>query len=277
MSKSTSSTLKPWYVLFVFLLIWGIVPVVSKSFSKELLYEFQAPFWVASSKISDLQSFWALKIHSRNSLIETCRDLARLNAAYELKLQENTYLKDEVLRLENALNIPPLPEYQTEVARVCRRDRSLWWQQIMIRKGKDYGIIPGAAVVYRGGVVGKIKEVFEHTSVVELVTSKRFRVAAHLEGDDRPVTYQGNLNMAFSGPKGQLFNIPEDVIVTAEKPRKLVSSMLGGVFPDGLFIGWLTELEPGSDGLFMQGTIELENALLNLSEVAVLLPLKQEN
>ena len=61
----------------------------------------------------------------------------------------------------------------------------------MIRKGSLHGIKDGCAVVCASGVVGRIAEVGLHTSVVELASSRRFRMAARFAGDDRPVIYYG--------------------------------------------------------------------------------------
>ncbi|OIO59048.1 MAG: hypothetical protein AUJ82_07230 [Verrucomicrobia bacterium CG1_02_43_26] len=276
MAKKNIFLLKPWFVLGIFILIWATLPYFVKTFTRKAFYEFQAPFWQVNSHASDLQSFWAMRSHTKNELIEVCRDLARLNSAYELKLQENASLKHEIMRLEHSLELPPLVDFRYEIARVCRRDVSLWWQQIVIRKGKRDGIFPGAAVVYSGGVVGKVKEVFNSTSTVELVSSPKFRVATHFEGDDRPVTYQGEINTSFSNPIGSIQNVPEDIVVSVDSPKKLVSSRLGGVFPDGLFVGWVDSLERGFDGMFMRGNVTLENNLLKLDEVAVLIPMDKE-
>ncbi len=264
---------KPIVLLLGLLLTWLLLPAVFKSYSRAGFFEFQAPLWVTAAEFKNLGDSWALRAHSKKELYETGRDLARLNSAYELKLQEIDALRDELSRLERILVLPSLPRFQYRIARVVRRDQSSWWQQLVIQKGKLHGIPVGAAVVYSGGVVGRIREVHAYTSVVELATSPGFRMAAHFDNDERPVTYQGAVNLPFSSPRGKVMNVPPDVVVTASVPRRLTSSRLGGVFPDGLTIGWVNRLTTSPDGLFQSGQPYLDKNLLSLKEVAVLIPL----
>jgi rod shape-determining protein MreC len=47
---------------------------------------------------------------------------------------------------------------------------------------------------------------------------------------------------------------------------------LGGVFPPNLTIGYLTSVEPSTDGLFKSGEVRLDRSLSDLTEVTVLVP-----
>ncbi len=273
MSSQKSWPLKPWIILIGFLLAWYLLPTLVKSWVQIGLYELQAPVWTASTKINDLQKYWILKNHSKVELIEAIRDLARLNSSYELTICENASLKNEIARLENHLNLTKTPEYQCVLARVIRRDLSSWSHQIIIQKGYQEGIIRGAAVIYNKGVAGRIKETFPHTSIVELVSSPTFRVTAKFMNDDRPITYKGIANPPFSSPIGESYNIPTDIEASKDNPLQLVSSRLGGTFPDGLAIGTLTEVLPGTDGIFNRGKVSIDPNLHSVQEVAILLPL----
>ncbi len=266
------SHLKPLFGLLIFLALWWLVPAGVKLFTRGGFYEFQAPLTVTSSHLRDLQTYWSLRGQSDDELIEAGRDLARINAQAALSRQQTETLRDEVARLESLLELPEADGYHYEIARVARRDLTAWWQRLTIRKGRNHGIVEGAAVVYAGGVVGRVREVHTYTSVVELVTSPGFRMAATLEGEERPVTYQGLPNPPFVPPVGEALNIPPDIRVSPADPRALVSSRLGGVFPEGLTIGLVTELEPGSDGYFQKGTVQLSGELGSLMEVAVAIP-----
>lgn len=273
MSSRRLWSLKPWIILSGFLLAWFLVPTLLKSWTQIGLYELQAPLWAASAKINDLQKYWVLRNHSKVELIEAIRDLARLNSSYELTICENATLKNEITRLEDLLNLTKSPEYQYVLARVIHRDFSSWSHQMVIHKGYHEGIVRGAAVIYNKGVAGRIKETFLHTSLVELVSSPTFRVAAKFLNDERPITYKGLANAPFCSPIGESYNIPTDIQASKEKPLQLVSSKLGGTFPDGLMIGTITEVFPGSDGIFNRGKVALDPNLHSIQEVAILLPL----
>jgi rod shape-determining protein MreC len=267
---------RPFAALGVLLLAWLLLPFGLKAFTRTTFFEMQAPFAAAQSYVQDLQDFWALRVRPKQEIIEAGRDLARLNASYELRLQENERLRAEILRLENLLKLPPLPEHRLEPARVARRDFNGWWQRLVIRKGERHGITVGAPVVFSGGVVGRVSEVHAYTSVVDLVTSPTVRLAAAIDSDTRPVSYQGGLNSSFSAPRGTVEFVPLDLNATTSAPRRLVTSGLGGVFPAGLLIGEITRLDISSDGLFKSGEVRLDERLHSLTEVTVLILLNPE-
>lgn len=267
---------RPFLTLGVILLAWLLLPLGVKVFTRATFFEIQAPLTVADSFVRDLQDFWSNRLHSKDELLKAGRQLAGLVAQYEYANQQNTYLQGEILRLENLLNIPSMPDFRLEPARVARRDFSAWWQRMIIRKGSNYGITVGAPVVFAGGVVGRITEVHRYTAVVDLITSPTLRLAASVAGDTRPVSYQGGLNPAFGAPRGTVDFVPLDIYATPSAPKRLVTSGLGGVFPPGLSIGEITRLEPSADGLFKSGEVQLDPRLGDLTEVTVLIPLNPE-
>jgi len=264
---------KPLVALGVFLLAWWIVPVGVKVFLKAGFTEFQAPAWVANSYLEDLEGFWGRRMHSKRELEIAGQEIARAKSYYQFNAQRAETLQAEISRLESLLDLPSRREYRYEVARVIRRDVNAWWQHLILRKGRDHAIPAGAAVVFAGGVVGRVVEVNAFTSRVELITSPNFRMAAQFEGDPRPVVYQGLPQSGFGDPVGRVSDAPQDLVVTTQEPLRLVSTHLGGTFPPGLAIGQVTWLEPGVTGIFQTGQVLLDPDLLSLHEVAVLIPL----
>jgi len=265
---------RPLALAAALLFAWWFIPAGLRSLVRASFYEFQAPAWTLGSMMGDLQEYWGLRNRPRIELVEAGQSLARLNAAYELRLQETESLRSEVARLEQLLHLPPEPDYRYEVARVVRRDLNAWWQHLVVRKGSRHGVTVNAGVVYAGGVVGRVREVGDYTSVVELVTSPGFRMAAHFDRDDRPVTYQGELTLGMGAPGGRVFNVSADVSASVSAPRRLVSSRLGGIFPDGWTVGVIEALETSPDGLFQQGRVRLDERLVSLREVAILVPVR---
>lgn len=257
------------------LVFWLAAPTFVKQFSRVTFYEFQAPAWTALNYLHDLQDYWNYRQRSKNELIEAGIDLARLQAAYSLRIQESDAIRDELGRLERFFELPSLPDYHYEVARVVRRDLNNWWQTLTIRKGRMHGVEVGQAVVYSRGVIGRVLEVHSYTSVVELISSPRFRSAVHIEGDLRPLEYQGGLNPGLGEPSGLARTIPADIRIPESGSLRLVSSRLGGVFPDGFRIGYLDRIEVGEDGMFQEGRVRLDPGLNTVREVAVLIPASQ--
>ncbi len=264
------SQARPFATLGIVAAAWFVLPVFAKALLRAGFYEFTAPFPVAASYARDLQYIWSLRLHTNLQLIEAGRDLERLNGFYEYSVQQNTALQSEISNLEEALHLPPLPRYRMETARVAQRDFTGWWQRLVIRKGRNFGITAGSPVIFTGGVVGRVAEVHAFTSVVELVSSPDFRVAALIDGDARPLSFQGGINRPFAPARGSIEFVPLDIAVQASAPRRLVTSGLGGVFPAGLTIGQVTGIDPSTDGLFKTGTVSLDPRLAGLTEVTVL-------
>jgi rod shape-determining protein MreC len=272
-----SDQARPFLTLGIVALVWLLLPAVVKRFARASFFELQAPVEVTAAGVRQLQDFWALRTRSADDLIAAGKKTAEALANYELSARQQEQLAAENERLRGLLNLPADPGWHYEQAQVVRRDFSAWWQQLIIRKGADYHIPVGAPVVYAGGVAGRVREVGAHTSMVELISSPGLRLAAVVDGDTRPVSYQGGENPAFGTAHGTAEYIPLDILATPAAPRRLVTSGLGGVFPAGLPIGELTRAEPGPDGLFKTGEVRLDPALAALHEVTVLVPLHPED
>jgi rod shape-determining protein MreC len=264
---------KPFVTLAVLAAAWLLVPIGVKAFMRASFFELTAPLSQAASYARDLQEFWALRLHSKADLIKAGADLARINASYEFAVQQNTMLHDEIARLQSLLRLPSFTEYRYEHARVARRDFSGWWQRIVIRKGRNFGIPVGAPVVFTGGVVGRVAETHATTAVVELISSPHVRLAGVVEGDARPISFQGGVNPTFAPPTAVAEFVPLDINVRPNAPKRLVTSGFGGVFPPGLTLGTLVNAEMGTDGLFKSGVVKLDERLGSLTEVTVLVPL----
>lgn len=267
-------TSRPFITLGLVVLIWLLVPSIFKRWTRVAFYELQAPIEVSASYVRELQDYWAWRTRSKTEIYNAYQDLAGVAAQYAHSAEENATLRREIGKLEDLLRLPTFDRYRTEAARVVSRDLNAWWQRLVIRKGSNHGITVGSPVIFSGGVVGRVAEVHAHTSVVDLISSPRMRLAASFEGDDRPVSFQGGINPPLSRPEATVEFVPLDLYADATSPKALITSGLGGVFPRGLRLGTVALLEPSPDGLFKTGEVWLDPRLNKLTEVAVLVPLE---
>ena len=107
---------------------------------------------------------------------------------------------------------------------------------------------------------------------IELITNPTFRIVAHFEGDDRPVTFQGTGIAVGGTPLGVALDVPHDLAPTPESPLILLSSDLGGTLPHGIRVGMIENLSGGEDGLFKSGNVILDPKLNQVQEVTILVP-----
>jgi rod shape-determining protein MreC len=273
---------QPFLFLGLFLIAWWGIPASWKIFTKSAFAEFHAPLWDLSSRTEDLSNYWGHLSDSKETLIEKAKNSSRLQAGLDLQGDRNNAIQEEIVRLrsleaslnklETSLNLGSSQGFEPIIARVSHRSLSGWWQKITIRKGSSHGIKPGLGVISNRGVVGRIKSVGRRSSEIELITNPSFRMVAHFEGDDRPVTFQGS-GIALGGiPVGLALDVPHDLTPTPEKPHTLISSDLSAIFPRGVPLGVVKDLGEGEEGLFKSGNVTLDLSLNQLMEVTVLVP-----
>lgn len=272
--------LRPFIFLFAGMVAWWFAPAAFRRIVYRAVYRFEAPAVVLSSKMRDLGLYWEMRSRGKDDLIRAGRDLSRAYAGMRYQVEQNEALKTENRRLEKMLGLPERPEYRSVSARVAQRRLGTWWQQILLRRGEDSGIRIGCPVVDASGVVGRVREVFYDTCVVELVSSPAFRISANITGAGIrcPVTYQGAGARPFRSPGGKIYDIPAGIVIPEDAGKiEVETSGLGGIFPAGLKIGRLAGTLSGDDGgIVWEAPVELSRELASVEEVSVLVPVNPD-
>ena len=134
----------------------------------------------------------------------------------------------------------------------------------LIDKGAHDGLVPNLPVLVPEGLVGKTVEVDPNRSLVQLFSHPEFRVSAKPRGkEDRAIVGSGPDNEMY------MFNIP--LRNQLEPGDLIVSSGMGGLFPKGIPVGRIVELEKEVEmGIQMRAKMEPAVNLDKISEVFVL-------
>ena len=267
-----------YVALSIFVALWILVPSAVRRFNREAFVEFQAPALHLLGKSRELATFWEKKSRSVEEMAAAGRDLARINAALEIQIHKFEDIRRENVRLREITRYNVPAEYMSVVARVATRDSSSWWQRIVIRKGRNDGIRPGAPVVFGNTVVGRVTAVHLTTSEIDLVTSPGFRCTAYLEGDDQNhiVLVNGVASNSLGTAKARVSVIPRDYFMPAGQPARVFTTGMGGVFPSRLMLGYLDGGTYATQvGNFKESLLVPSRDLYNLQEVSVLVPLHQ--
>ena len=272
MARIRLDRLTPIVTLFVFMVIWWLTPSFLKLFTQASFEEIQAPIWLATEHLETIANNAVNKTKSKQELIDTISELKRQNAYYKQIKNINENYKAEINRLESILNLPSRDRFRYELAHVIQRNMGSWWQTIRINKGSKHGIQKGDAVIFIGGVVGRVAKTNYYTSQVDLLSNHSFRISASFINDNRPLFYQGKGTDLWGQPKGRIKNAPQDLTTNSTRPLQLVTTGLGGTFPEGITIGRVPWLEPDNTGMFQAGEVKLDKRLLGIKEVAVLIP-----
>lgn len=128
---------------------------------------------------------------------------------------------------------------------------------IWVDAGKDKGVVPNQVVVTSQGLVGKVSRVYGSSSQVLLLIDNFFRVDAMNERTKMRCLVRGMHGDALQA-KRQPFLSQIEFFETGQEMREgdtLVTSGLGGVFPEGIPIGTISEIETNDAELFQKSVV----------------------
>ncbi|MGI6319294.1 MAG: rod shape-determining protein MreC [Firmicutes bacterium] len=193
----------------------------------------------------------------------------RDNLSYKLlELQKENHRLREMLGFESSVEYSLLP------AEVIARDPSYWFETITINKGYDDGVKKDMAVVTSQGLVGSIYYASKNSSQVLMLTDSRRAVSALVQRSREP----GSIGIVEGYPEKSEFlrmvNLPPDANI--QKGDVIISSGLGDVFPRGLVIGHVTEVEKDQYGLLQQALVEPAVNFNRLEEVFIVIEYNNE-
>jgi rod shape-determining protein MreC len=182
-----------------------------------------------------------------------------------LKEKKDIYLESELenTRLRELLGLKSgRPDFITS-AEVFARDPGRWFQVLWINKGSDEGLEKDMIAVTTSGVVGRVHRVLSDTSNVILLTDVNSSLAVRLQSSRAEGILEGR------GESSCFISyIPAEVEVAAGD--RVISSGLDGIFPEGLLVGYVTEVSNRESGMFQVVEVEPSQELNGLEEVGLL-------
>ncbi len=190
--------------------------------------------------------------------------LRKNNFVLSLELYRLEQARQQNKRLEKLLDFSPATPIHFIACRVISGGIGERANVFIIDKGTRHGIILNLPVLVPEGLVGKIIEADPSRSVVQLYTHQDFRVSAMPSG-------KSERGIAGSASGGQLYllNIPLRTSITAGDV--IVSSGMGGIFPKGIPIGEVTNIEREEEmGIKLRALLTPSVNLDKVSELFVL-------
>lgn len=202
-------------------------------------------------------------LSSKRSLEARNESLAARVAELSLALERGKDLTAENARLKELLAFKSGIAYQTVSAEVIARDPNNWVGSFTLNKGTSHGLRPGAAVCSAKGLVGKVDEAGDNTSLVMLVTHPGFKAGGMLRESRIHGVVEGD-----GKGSARMIYLPLDADV---KPDEMVvTSGFSREFPKGIVIGRVTSVEKNSTGLFKTALITPEANAYDQEEVLCL-------
>ena len=192
----------------------------------------------------------------------------------ELKAKEDLAAENE--RLNQLLNLKEKSQYKVVNARIIGRDPSIWFDSSIVNRGSLDGVKLNMPVVTNGGLVGRVTAVGPLTSQVDMITRDKSGVGA-VVGE---VAGSGALGVVTGSSKRDLVEMRYVPGTSEVQPGQIVyTSGQDGIFPAGLKVGEIVEVESGSATTPHRILIRPSAGISSMQEVAILLyepPTKEE-
>jgi len=167
-------------------------------------------------------------------------------------------------RIEQLLAFKSELEQQMVAAAVVGRDPSPWFKTVIIDKGRDSGVLRGMPVVTPSGIAGLIIDASGAYAKVLLIEDQNSAVDALVQGTRARGVIKGE-------PSGLLslhYVLRRHAV---DKGDTIISSGLDGVFPKGLQIGYVHEVNKPHAGIFQEVFVTPFVDFEKLEEVLVII------
>jgi rod shape-determining protein MreC len=203
----------------------------------------------------------------RGELIRQNEELRRENAELRILAAQGREALRENQRLSALAGWQARSQWKLKPTRVISREPANWWRTVQIDLGSRDGLLPNLPVLTPEGLVGRVSAVGLTRSQVVLLGDPNCKVAALVESDHRD-----------SGILGTASTLDSDLVelniysgsADLKAGQNVVTSGLGEVFPKGIHIGKIVDVQPMDFGLYSQARVKLAANLNGLEEAWVL-------
>lgn len=183
----------------------------------------------------------------------------------KIEQEKTQYLeaKYENERLRLLLKLKSQRADYVAVAEVFAKDPTNWFQILLINKGVNDGISKDMIAVTPLGIVGRILRVFNDSAKIILITDVNSSVAVRIQSSRAKGILEGS-----GGNRCYLKYVSQDVDVMVGE--KIITSGLDGIYPEGIQIGYVTNVKKRAGDFFQVIEVATAQNLNAVEEVAIL-------
>ncbi len=212
-------------------------------------------------------------------------------AALSVQMQDLRAVDRENDILRRLLDFKQRQKHRLILCQVLSRGGTMgWWQTLRLNRGRRHGIEPDMPVVTAEGLVGRTgglaregeegdPGVSELTADVLLITDANCRIACRfprtgalgiLRGTAGKTKGRHEIEALLGVPSCRLDYL--SCTCTILPGDEVVTSGLGGVFPEGLLVGHVTRVEMDRSGLYQRAEVAPSARLDDITYVFVVAP-----
>lgn len=235
----------------------------SVSYWENLFARMSRPFVTLYSKCKETASAVSAAFSSKSVLLEENERLKEELSTLDALRTQISELQQENERLKNLLEFKQSAPGEYKAAKVILRDSEKWFSSLTISIGEKDGVKKDAAVISRQGLVGRVISVSQDYSQVLVITDPESGVGAVVSRSREQGVVMGGhgadvLVLRFFSKDADVN--PGDQVVT---------SSMGGKYPEGIPIGEVTEVYIPKPGLVKECYVRPFTDLNHLEEVMV--------
>lgn len=233
------------------------------------------PFEKSIASIGQWMSGVQDSFREKEDLIQQNKELQ--TTVDTLTEQNNVLLQDqaELARLEQLYELDEeYTDYPKVAARIISKDPGNWYDTFMINRGSNDGIRVDNNVIAGKGLVGIVTEVGSNWATVRSIIDDSSNVSAMTVSTDDICVVEGDLELIDEGKLrfSQLYD-REDKVSVGER---IVTSNISDKYVEGLFIGYVSEIELDTNNLTKTGTLVTPVDFQHLKDVFVITTNKQD-
>lgn len=230
--------------IIVILLSFAILTNGKSSKIKSLVYDpvmmlkysiLDYPVETIKDWVHDFNDLWQVK-EENDALRKLLANKDQQTALIEDLMRQNEELK-EIIGYEVNAN------YEKVYARIVNRNSEVYNNLITINVGKKQNVQIDNAIISSKGLIGKVIEVNDHTSIVRLLTSQdqlsKVAVKIHISEKEAINGYLEQYDLKKGAYQVRLFSNTDKIKVD----QMVTTSGAGGVFPSGILVGSVSSIE----------------------------------
>ncbi len=266
--------------IMTFFCISAIVATLASGVTSAPLKEAAGMIIVPFEKSIAAIGQWLTDVHSafqdKQDLIGANKELQTTVDA--LTEQNNILIQDqaELTRLEQLYDLDEeYSDYPKVAARIISKDPGNWYDTFTINRGSSNGIRVDNNVIAGKGLVGIVTEVGSNWATVRAIIDDSSNVSAMTVSTDDNCVVEGDLELIDEGKLRftQLYDL-EDRVTVGER---IVTSNISEKYVEGLFIGYVSDIELDTNNLTKTGTIVTPVDFQHLKDVFVITVNKQDS
>lgn len=205
-------------------------------------------------------------IVSYQEILEENQVLKNEQIKYDILLSYNEKILEENKRLQEILKIKEEKNLNLKVTKVNFRNPSNLYTRFYINLGKKDGVKKNMIVLSGETLIGKVGRVYENYSIVDMITSENFNVSALTESQMLGIIKGSDEE------DGTLYFEANTFQNNIEIGEKIYTSGISEIYPKGLYIGKVSEIDEDNGELFRSIKVKNDIDVLNMMEVLILMP-----